>query len=84
MDILAPMKTISAGQFKQTCLKVLDEVQATHEHVIITKRGKPVATLVPCRAVAGDWGESLRGSIQITGDILSPALSVEEWEGALG
>ena len=79
-----PMKTISAGQFKQTCLRVLDEVQNTHEHVVITKRGRPVATLVPCRTVAGDWGASLRGSVQVSGDILAPALSVEEWEGAAG
>lgn len=76
------MKTISAGVFKQTCLRVLDDVQQTHEHVVITKHGRPVATLVPYAAVGSDWSDSLRGSVQIVGDILAPALSIEEWEPA--
>ena len=41
------MKTMAAGQFKVHCLKVMDEVQAKRQAVLITKRGKPVAKLVP-------------------------------------
>ncbi len=88
MDIIhgynGGMKTISAGNFKQTCLSVLDEVERTHEHVLITKRGRPVATLVPCRAASADWGAALRGSVKVVGDILAPAISVDEWEGSAG
>ncbi|MSP59275.1 MAG: type II toxin-antitoxin system prevent-host-death family antitoxin [Myxococcales bacterium] len=40
-------RSIAAGRFKQECLRVLDEVARGHEEVIITKRGKPVARLVP-------------------------------------
>jgi antitoxin (DNA-binding transcriptional repressor) of toxin-antitoxin stability system len=40
-------KTIPAGVFKQGCLAILDEVAETHREVVITKRGKPVARLVP-------------------------------------
>jgi prevent-host-death family protein len=40
-------KTIAAGAFKQSCLRILDEVALTHREVVITKRGKPVARLVP-------------------------------------
>ena len=40
-------KTIPAGAFKQGCLRILDEVAETHREVVITKRGKPVAKLVP-------------------------------------
>ncbi len=40
-------KTIPAGRFKQGCLAILDEVAQRHEEVTITKRGKPVARLVP-------------------------------------
>ena len=40
-------KTIPAGAFKQGCLRILDEVAETHREVVITKRGKPVARLVP-------------------------------------
>jgi prevent-host-death family protein len=42
-------KTIAAGAFKQGCLKILDEVAETHREVVITKRGKPVAKLVPVK-----------------------------------
>ena len=40
-------KQIPAGEFKQGCLAILDEVAKTHREVVITKRGKPVARLVP-------------------------------------
>ena len=42
-------KTIPAGAFKQGCLRILDEVAETHGEVVITKRGKPVAKLVPVK-----------------------------------
>lgn len=41
------MKSIAAGKFKNVCLKMLDDVAATRTPVVITKRGRPVATLVP-------------------------------------
>ncbi|GMV41667.1 MAG: hypothetical protein AMXMBFR64_33830 [Myxococcales bacterium] len=40
-------KTMPAGQFKQQCLAVLDDVDAQGVEVIITKRGRPVARIVP-------------------------------------
>ena len=40
-------RTIPAGQFKQKCLAILDEVAQTHRSVVISKRGKPVARLAP-------------------------------------
>ena len=40
-------KTIPAGVFKQGCLAILDDVAATHREVVITKRGRPVARLLP-------------------------------------
>jgi prevent-host-death family protein len=42
-------KTIAAGVFKQGCLRILDEVAESHQEVVITKRGKPVARLVPVK-----------------------------------
>ena len=42
------MKTLAAGKFKDVCLKTLDEVARTRSVVVITKRGRPVAKLVPC------------------------------------
>jgi prevent-host-death family protein len=40
------MRTIPAGEFKAKCLAILDEVKATGEPVLVTKRGKPVARVV--------------------------------------
>ncbi len=39
---------MAAGRFKDRCLKTLDEVARTKSAVVITKRGRPVAKLVPC------------------------------------
>ena len=55
------MQTIAAGRFKNVCLKLLDEVAATRTPLIITKRGKPVAQLVPY--VAPERVRSLAGSV---------------------
>jgi prevent-host-death family protein len=41
------MKSIAAGKFKDRCLKTLDEVASSKSPVVITKRGRPVAKLVP-------------------------------------
>jgi len=46
MDPKQP-RTIPAGEFKARCLKLLDEVQRTGEELIVTKRGRPVARVVP-------------------------------------
>ena len=56
----AQMKTIAAGKFKDTCLQTLDEVAASRTPVVITKRGRPVAKLVPISTTAA---ASLSGSV---------------------
>lgn len=56
------MSRMAAGKFKDQCLRVLDRVAATRTPVTITKRGKPVATVVPYTAPR-QKAESLAGSI---------------------
>ncbi len=73
------MKTMAAGSFKVHCLKVMDEVQAKRETIVITKRGKPVVKLVPADAEKDDIYGFLKGKGKITGDVISPAISKEEW-----
>ncbi len=75
------MKTIPAGQFKVHCLSIMDEVQAKRQAVVITKRGKPVAKLVPIEKEKDDIFGFFKGkgTIEIKGDIVSPAFSPEEW-----
>ena len=66
------MRKIAAGEFKAKCLGVLDEVQKTRRAVIITKRGKPVAKLVPVVDTPTSFIGSMRGTMEIAGDIVSP------------
>ena len=75
------MKTIPAGKFKARCLAIMDEVQAKRQAVVITKRGKPVAKLVPVEEEKDDIFGFMKGkgTIEIKGDIVSPVLTPEEW-----
>jgi len=73
------MKTIAAGSFKARCLALMDEVQAKKETVVITKRGKPVAKLIPVDQDQDDIYHFLAGKGEITGDVIAPALSPEDW-----
>jgi prevent-host-death family protein len=75
------MKTMPAGAFKVHCLAVMDEVQSKRESVVITKRGKPVAKLVPLEKEKDDIFGFFKGkgTIEIKGDIVSPIISPEEW-----
>jgi prevent-host-death family protein len=75
------MKTMAAGEFKARCLQVMDQVSASRTSVVITKRGKPVAKLVPADQ-ASEWVPGrLAGKIEILGDIVSPIVPPEDWEG---
>jgi len=56
------MTTMAAGKFKDQCLKVLDRVAATRMPVTVTKRGRPVCTVVPFTA-RGSATTSLAGSL---------------------
>ncbi len=73
------MKKMAAGSFKTNCLAIMDEVQAKHETVVITKRGKPVAKLVPVDSETDDIYNFLAGKGTVAGDVLSPAISPKEW-----
>ena len=77
-----PMKTVPAGEFKQKCLRLLDEVAQTGTPIVITKRGKPVAQVVapPPREVGAGWLGSLRGTAEVRGDLIEPAIEADAWE----
>jgi prevent-host-death family protein len=73
------MKKIAAGAFKTHCLKIMDEVQSKRQTVIITKRGKPVAKLIPVEQDKDPIFGFLAGKGVIVGDITGPAMTLEEW-----
>jgi prevent-host-death family protein len=74
------MKTMPAGQFKARCLKVMDDVEATREPVVITKKGRPVAKLVPAGEPSDDFLGKLSSVMKIVGDITQPIEDPDAWE----
>ena len=65
-------KMIKASEFKAKCLALMDEVERTGRTVVITKKGKPVAELVPHRPRKKNARGILKNELFITGDIISP------------
>src|SRR5580704_16269560 len=75
------MKEVAISEFKAKCLALLDEVQKTKQPIRITRFGKPVAEVVPSLPPApANWMGSMKDSIQIVGDIVSPASDESDWE----
>lgn len=73
-------KTVSATDFKAHCLGLLDQVSNTGVPVVVTKRGKPVATLQPM--ANEDWPSpegAWKGKVLIEGDIVNTDW---EWDAA--
>ena len=79
------MRTLPAGTFKAQCLALMDEVAATREPIVITKRGKPVAKLIPVETEKDDiFGFMVgKGQITILGDIVEPVIPLEDWDPEL-
>ena len=76
------METIAISKFKATCLSLLERVKKTGQPVLVTKRGEPIAQVVPPpppeppeRSTFG----CMAGSVEILGDIVEP-LGEEDWE----
>ena len=63
------MKTMGAAKFKEQCLALLDRLDT--DGLVITKRGKPVARVVPYGHQDADLIGSLRHKIEVKGDIFT-------------
>jgi prevent-host-death family protein len=63
---------IPAGEFKAKCLKLLDEVQQQRREIVVTKRGKPVARLLPMAYDMPEIFGRMKGTVEILGDIVGP------------
>lgn len=73
---------ITAAEFKAKCLKLMDEVAKTREPVIITKRGKAVAQLVPVQPEPETLFGYMKGTVKFEGDIMAPI--EEQWSALTG
>lgn len=76
------MREVAISEFKAKCLALLEEVRLTKKPILVTRFGKPVAEVIPATIVQdrASWIDSMKGSFQILGDIISPANEEDEWE----
>ena len=73
---------INAAKFRTNCFKILDQVNVTHNEVVITKRGKPIAKLVYfARQNEKDpLLGSMEGLVETIGDLTEPVIDPDAWE----
>jgi len=76
------MEEIAISEFKAKCLAILQQVEKTKQPIRITRHGKPVADVVPSVPVVDRTAlmGSMKDSMKILGDIISPASDPDEWE----
>ena len=76
------MQEIAISEFKAKCLALLEQVSKTKEPLLITRFGKPVAEVIPPTSLVDreQWIGSMKDSMQILGDIVSPASDEDDWE----
>jgi len=80
-----PMQQISISDFKATCLAVLDRVKRTGQSILVTRRGEPIAQVIPPppEARPQSWLGCMAGKATVVGDVVSPATEEVEWEALL-
>lgn len=72
---------VGAGVFKDKCLQLLDQVHERELELVVTKRGEPVAKVVPPDVRMPSAFGYLRGTVLAAHDLVSP--DFEPW-GDLG
>ncbi|MCB1659812.1 MAG: type II toxin-antitoxin system Phd/YefM family antitoxin [Pseudomonadales bacterium] len=71
--------TIAAGKFKASCLQLMDEVALTHQSLVITKHGKPVAKLMPIESPHFELFGAIANSVEYTDADLTQPID-EAWD----
>lgn len=76
------IQEIAVSEFKAKCLSLLAEVDKTKTPLRVTRRGKPLADVVPASTDLGErsWIGSMTGMMRIMGDIVSPVIDIREIE----
>lgn len=76
------MEAVAISKFKATCLALLDRVRKTGQPILITKRGEPIAQVVPPPPPEPPKESTfgcMAGTVEIVGDVVEP-VGVEDWE----
>jgi prevent-host-death family protein len=76
------MEKIPISKFKATCLRLLDSVKKTGRGILVTRKGEPIALVVPppMPKRSEKWLGCMRNEVDIVGDIISPVLDEKAWE----
>jgi prevent-host-death family protein len=75
----AQKQTLGVAEFKARCLELLEGVGTRGDEIIITKRGKPIATVSPIRRDTRPLKGLFAGQMKIVGDIVNVDWT-DEWE----
>lgn len=75
-------ETIPISKFKATCLSLLSQVKKTGKTILVTRKGEPIALVSPPPPPPKpkSWLGSMRNSVEIKGDIISPVIDEKDWE----
>ncbi len=78
------MQEVAISEFKAKCLALLEQVRKTKKPLRVTRFGKPVAEVLPPAPASdnAEWIGSMKGSMEILGDITSPVMAEDDWEAA--
>jgi hypothetical protein len=76
------MRVVSFSEFKAMCLALLETLRRTRTPIRVTRLGKPVTEGIPPTPVidGASWIGSRKDSIEIVGDLISPANHENDWE----
>ena len=69
------------SEFKAKCLGVVDDIANTGAAITLTKRGQPVARVIPIESVTAPLKDTWAGAVRITGDLVTFDLAAD-WEAA--
>ena len=77
------VKTMAISKFKATCLAVLRQVHRTGQPIRITRRGEPVADVVPPSPPErpDGWLGAMSDRTYLQGDITVPSSDLVAWDG---
>lgn len=76
------MDTVAISEFKVKCLALLEQVKRTGKPLNITRRGELIAQVIPPPPPPKpvSWLGCMESTVDITGDIVSPAVGEDEWQ----
>ncbi len=76
------IREVAISEFKAKCLSLLEQVSKTKAPLRVTRRGQPIADVIPASSDVEErnWMGSMSDSLEITGDVVAPVIEIQEIE----